>query len=75
MGEDRWRETEVVVAGWEQGQPETRGRRWEKDGDEGNFLSGRSREMSSSNPAQVKIYPREHPPPRVSCHNIPLNPL
>lgn len=46
MGEDRWREMEKRVAGWEQGQPKTRGRRWEKDGDEGNFMSGRSREMS-----------------------------
>lgn len=37
--EDRWREMEKVVAGWEQGQMQTRGRGWKKDGDEGNFMS------------------------------------
>lgn len=37
--EDRWRKMEKVVAGWEQGQMQTRGRGWKYAGDGGNLMS------------------------------------
>lgn len=38
---------EKVVAGWKQGQTQTRRRRQKKDGDEGNLMSFRSERRSS----------------------------